>query len=255
MEGLYHNSDWDFTLHVPAKAVPEGREITVKIGACSHGPFDIPENYHVASGFICIVASEPFLEPVTLTLEHCLVVPDYQNNSEVAVLKSDHKRVSGEQFRFSVLTNTPPELSLESPHLTFQLKELCILCAALKVDENAPMDRSPSPGSEPVTIATTTEHHSPVKQSNTGRDNVLQVHVGHKRRRSNESVSREKRQRKSVEYAALFFEPKLCRKTGGSFNVLAFICRNCVTSRTVSFTTIIFILFHAFHVHLYTGML
>ena len=240
MEGLYHNSDWDFTLHVPAKAVPEGREITVKVGACSHGPFDIPENYHVASGFICVVASETFLEPVTLTLEHCLIVPDYHNNSEVVVLKSDHKRVSGEQFRFSVLTNTPPELSLESPHLTFQLKELCILCAALKVDENAPMDRSPSPGSEPVTIATTTEHHSPVKLSNTGRDNVLHVGVGHKRRHSNESVSGEKRQRKSVEYAALFFEPKVCGKTGGSFYVLLFICRNCVTSIMVSYKTIIF---------------
>ena len=81
--GRYYNSDWDFAIDVPANAIPEDQEVTVKMGACAYGPFDIPDNYHVASGFICIVANKPFLEAVNLTLEHCLVFSDYQEDSSV----------------------------------------------------------------------------------------------------------------------------------------------------------------------------
>ena len=84
--GRYYNSDWDFAIDVPANAIPEDQEVTVKMGACAYGPFDIPDNYHVASGFICIVANKPFLEAVNLTLEHCLVFSDYQEDSIVVHL-------------------------------------------------------------------------------------------------------------------------------------------------------------------------
>ena len=127
--GRYYNSDWDFAIDVPANAIPEDQEVTVKMGACAYGPFDIPDNYHVASGFICIVANKPFLEAVNLTLEHCLVFSDYQEDSSVVVLRSDHSLVSGMKFKFffTILQKYHPRLliylSWGSVHIVRCIKE------------------------------------------------------------------------------------------------------------------------------------
>ena len=224
--GRYYNSDWDFAIDVPANAIPEDQEVTVKMGACAYGPFDIPDNYHVASGFICIVANKPFLEAVNLTLEHCLVFSDYQEDSSVVVLRSDHSLVSGMKFKFLPLPNTP-EISPETPHLSFQLKDLCILCAASK-NEGGHLGQPQSSDSNSTTTAQSTKQDPDVSMDTcSGQDaNMLNVNLGKKRSRSTESIGPDKC-RKRVEYVVLFFEPPLCRKTR-PFNVLAFVCHNCI---------------------------
>ena len=102
--GRYYNSDWDFAIDVPANAIPEDQEVTVKMGACAYGPFDIPDNYHVASGFICIVANKPFLEAVNLTLEHCLVFSDYQEDSSVVLLQMTTLPASLSRLSFGIVS-------------------------------------------------------------------------------------------------------------------------------------------------------
>ena len=221
--GRYYNSDWDFAIDVPANTVPEDQEVTVKMGACAYGPFDIPDNYHVASGFICIVANKPFLEAVNLTLEHCLVFSDYQEDSSVVVLRSDHSLVSGMKFRFLPLPNTP-EISPETPHLSFQLKDLCILCAALK-NEGGHFGQ---PQSSDLNSTTSTKQDPDVSMDTcSGQDTV-----GKKRSRSTQSIGPKKYRKRVLEYAVLFFEPPLCRRTR-PFNVLAFVCHNCTIAMKV----------------------
>ena len=49
-EARYSNSAWNFSISVPVGAVPEGSSITLTVGACYYGPFNIRENYEVATG-------------------------------------------------------------------------------------------------------------------------------------------------------------------------------------------------------------
>ena len=219
--GRYYNSDWEFSIDVPAGAIPKDQEVTIKMGACAYGPFDIPENYHVASGFICVVANKPFLEPVNLTLEHCLVPLDDQEDSKVVILRSDHSVVSEGKLRFLPLPNTP-EISPDT--LSFQLRDLCILCAARKTDQSQSSDSTQSNNDQDDSKMDTS--------SGQDDDNTLRVKLGKKRSRSSESLGPDKNRKRMIEYAVLFFEPPLCKKTR-PFIVLAFVCHKCTTAMKV----------------------
>ena len=218
--GRYYNSDWEFSIDVPAGVIPKDQEVTIKMGACAYGPFDIPENYHVASGFICVVANEPFLEPVNLTLEHCLVPLDDQEDSKVVILRSDHSVVSEEKFRFLPLPNTP-EISPDT--LSFQLRDLCILCAARKTDQSQSSDSNQSNNDQ---------YDSKMDTSSGQDDNTLNVKLGKKRSRSSESLGPDKNRKRMIEYAVLFFEPSLCKRTH-PFEVVAFVCHKSTIAMKV----------------------
>ena len=56
--------------------------------------------------------------------------------------------------------------------------------------------------------------------------------VGKKRSRSTQSIGPKKYRKRILEYAVLFFEPPLCRRTR-PFNVLAFVCHNCTIAMKV----------------------
>ena len=121
---------YGFSLQVPSMAVPKGKEITLRIGLCCYGPFSISENYLLASDFAVIVAGDRFSKPVEVTMDHCLVLPEYRKCSEVVMLKADHLKITEDGlYTFEPLTN--PDILSDSPQLLFETEEFCILCAAL----------------------------------------------------------------------------------------------------------------------------
>lgn len=124
-------SDYFFSLTVPPLAVPEHEQCSLVIGFCCYGPFSISERYLLASDFIVIVAEREFEKPVTVTMEHCLSLPEYRKCSEVAILRADHQRITEEGlYTFNFFTN--PDISPVDPTLSFQVKDFCILCAVLE---------------------------------------------------------------------------------------------------------------------------
>ena len=121
---------YGFSLQVPSMAVPKGKEITLRIGLCCYGPFSISENYLLASDFAVIVAGDRFSKPVEVTMDHCLVLPEYRKCSEVVMLKADHLKIT-EDGLYTFVPFTNPDILSDSPQLLFETEEFCILCAAL----------------------------------------------------------------------------------------------------------------------------
>lgn len=124
------DAEYGFSLTVPPMAVPEGKNITLKIGLCCYGPFSISENYLLASDFAVIVADDKFSKPVEVVMDHCLVLPEYRKCSEVVILKADHHKITEDGlYTFDRFTN--PDMLPDSPRLFFETEEFCILCATL----------------------------------------------------------------------------------------------------------------------------
>ena len=131
-------------------AVPKGQEVNLKVGLCCCGPFSISEQYLLVSDFAVVVADGGFIKPVTVTMEHCLVLPEYKKCSDVVILKANHRKVTEDGlYTFDQCTN--PDLYPNSAELTFEIEEFCILCAVLKSDTvkaitSSPPSSSDSPG-------------------------------------------------------------------------------------------------------------
>lgn len=115
---------------VPPQAVPKDQEVNLKIGICCYGPFSISENYQIASDFAVIVQDRKFEKPVRVVMDHCLILPEYKECSEVLILKANHHKVT-EDGLYTFDRFTYPEISPERPELSFETDGFCILCAVL----------------------------------------------------------------------------------------------------------------------------
>ena len=122
------------SISVPPQAVPGAKEVKLKIGVCCYGPFSIREHYQIASDFVVIVADGKFDKPVKVALDHCLILPEYKECSEVLILKASHLEVT-EDGLYTFDQFTYPEISPDRPELSFEIKEFCILCAVLDEGE------------------------------------------------------------------------------------------------------------------------
>lgn len=121
---------YGLSISVPPLAVAESKLVTLKIGICCYGPFSISEQYQIASDFAVIAMDGKFNKPVKLVMDHCLILPNYEECSEVMILKASHMKVT-EDGLYTFHQFTYPEISSDSPEITFELEEFCILCAVL----------------------------------------------------------------------------------------------------------------------------
>lgn len=130
--------DLDLFILAPHGVVDENIELKLEIGACCFGPFSIPDKYLVITAFYCIVTNTKLKKPLQLTMGHCLQMPVYQRSNEVLVLKADHQVVSSsDKYVFERFTH--PEISDNSPYLSFEIQDFCILCG---VSESSPVEQS-----------------------------------------------------------------------------------------------------------------
>ena len=145
--------EYGFSLIVPPLAVPEGREINVKVGLCCYGPFSISDKYLLASDFAVIVADGKFSKPVKVVMEHCLILPEYKKCSEIVILRADHRKVTKDGL-YTFDKFTIPEIESDSPTLSFESTEFCILCAVLeKHRQTTPLSPFSSISSDPHGVA------------------------------------------------------------------------------------------------------
>ena len=139
-EFLDFDRAYGFSLSVPPMAVPKGQEVNMKVGLCCYGPFSISEQYLLASDFAVVVTDRDFTQPVTVTMEHCLVLPEYERNSNVVILKADHRKIT-EDGLYTFEQFVIPTLHPNTAKLSFDVERFCILCAVLDAGERATMER------------------------------------------------------------------------------------------------------------------
>lgn len=129
--GLFrHFEKYGFSLIIPPLAVPEGKEIKLKVGLCCYGPFSISDKYLLASDFAIIVTDNKFSKPVEVFMDHSLILPEYKRCSEVVILRADHHKVTKDGL-YTFDRFTIPEIESNSPRVSFRSVEFCILCAVL----------------------------------------------------------------------------------------------------------------------------
>ncbi len=134
-EGKYPLDNYHgLSIIVPPQAVSEDQEVKLQIGVCCYGPFSIREHYQIASDFVVIVADGKFSKPVRVIMDHCLLLPEYKECSDVLILKANHLKMTGEDL-YTFDHFTYPEISPDSPELSFEIEEFCILCAVLDESE------------------------------------------------------------------------------------------------------------------------
>ena len=79
----YHNEDNDFRLVIPEGAIPVGDSITIDIGVALFGPFQYPPNIRPVSPVFWVSVrghqNYRFLEPLRVTIGHCLKLCDDSN--------------------------------------------------------------------------------------------------------------------------------------------------------------------------------
>ena len=63
-------ADIGIELNVPPGAIPEGQPITVSVQPCLSGPFELPEDYELASPVYAISPGMEFIKDVTLFMAH-----------------------------------------------------------------------------------------------------------------------------------------------------------------------------------------
>ena len=135
-EFLDFDRTYGFSLSVPPMAVPKGQEVIMKVGLCCYGPFSISEQYLLASDFAVVVTDRDFTQPVTVTMEHCLVLPEYERNSNVVILKANHRKIT-EDGLYTFEQFVIPTLHPNTTKLSFDVERFCILCAVLDAGERA----------------------------------------------------------------------------------------------------------------------
>lgn len=241
--------------------------ITLRIGLCTHGPFAIPDIYRVVTCFVCIAASTKLTKSVRITMQHCLLMPKYEQSSSVLVLHADHRIVSisdcyvfsahfdcGENHKRKLYPNLSPDSSL----LWFEVEDLCILCGVLEgttsestskgLHDTNPELHCPSPHSEEHTAqrtdsfgSTAPTHEFVAKQASLESQDTKGEHAILKSPRR----AKLKRQhplddscddgskrscKPTIEYVLLLIEPVV---KGETFSIYIFVCENCLTSLEV----------------------
>ena len=117
----------NLSIDVPPNAVCKDDTVTLSVGSCVHGPFKLPKESYRITDIFCIVADGTFSAPVTITIPHCIQLPEYKSSHDITILRADHTKVNDHKvYEFQEVCN--PEISNTMPHLSFQLSEFCILC-------------------------------------------------------------------------------------------------------------------------------
>ena len=155
--GSYYNYELDMKIDAPPGIVKDG-DVKFKVGFCAYGPFAIPQEYHVVTGFMCVCTDSKLDKPVRIQMQHCLQLPSYEKTESVIILRADHLHVTNGQYVFEPLCefvenrenqqrkkqHVRPHISAEKSHLWFELDELCILCGVLKTNKTSANKQTPS---------------------------------------------------------------------------------------------------------------
>ena len=73
---------------IPPGAVPKGRQVDLSVWPCSAGPFQLPEDYELASPVFLILHSFQCLYDITLTIYHYYDLKTKEDCDDMAFLSS-----------------------------------------------------------------------------------------------------------------------------------------------------------------------
>ena len=120
---------------IPPGAVPEGRELNLEVWPCTNGPFQLPDDYELASPIFLISPSFEFLSNVTLTMSHFSKLETEEDCQRMVFLSAPttpnvRETDNGYFYQFK-----PLRKGIFSPHLEYgqvSLTHFCLLASGRK---------------------------------------------------------------------------------------------------------------------------
>ena len=133
----YYDEHNDFSLEIPAGAIPEGESITIDIGVSLCGPFQCPEGLIPVSPvfWVCVRDQKnfQFLKPVKVTIPHCLNLKQYDDIESLGLsfLKGDHEMNPQQVYQ---LQQAEGDVLIEplKIHAAIKITHFCSLCFSCK---------------------------------------------------------------------------------------------------------------------------
>ena len=93
--------------NIPPGAVPQGKQLDLRVWPCTAGPFQLPEGYELASPVYLISPSFQFSCPITVTMYHYCAMETEEDSESMAFLSSPTTPYTGEgqkpHYQFRVL--------------------------------------------------------------------------------------------------------------------------------------------------------
>ena len=127
---------YGYEIIIPPRAVPEEKPITLEVGVSTHGPYTLPQDRYRITDFLCVFADGEFQSPVTVSLSHCLELPEYKQTSSIAVMRADMDEINDNgEYIFRQL-DFHPDISDTDSTLSFKLKNFCVLCSVYNYESS-----------------------------------------------------------------------------------------------------------------------
>jgi len=120
-----------FKLTVPYGAIEHDVMVEIQVAISLFGPFIIPNEYHLISGFVWIGACYKFNKDLTLEIEHHASIASEDVISDLCVLKActNHEQ---ELYKMHEVARGQYQYGVGSSFCTYFSKHFCSLCLAKK---------------------------------------------------------------------------------------------------------------------------
>ena len=134
----YHNDHNDFSLEIPAGAIPVGESIIIDIGVALYGPFQYPEGLRPVSPVFWVCVRDQnhfqFFKPVKVTIPHCLNLENHNDIESLGptFLKGDHEMNLQRMYQ---LQQAEGDILIEplKKYSVLETTHFCSLCISCQV--------------------------------------------------------------------------------------------------------------------------
>ena len=96
-------TDIGIKINIPPGAIPEGKPITVAVRPCLSGPFELPENYKLASPVYAISPGLEFSKDVKLFMAHFADLQNEDDCKNMTFLTTESSSLPGDSPPYKLL--------------------------------------------------------------------------------------------------------------------------------------------------------
>ena len=123
---LLNWEEYGLRINVPHGTMPPGETCEVSIAAIIGGKFDLPSGTSLVSAVYCISVSKALLQPVQLSIQHCVSLETQEHTSYLSFVTADlYQSVLPYQFKLEKGGQFYPRDQYGSIHLTkFSIKSI-----------------------------------------------------------------------------------------------------------------------------------
>ena len=118
-------ADIGIKIIIPPGAIPEEKPITVAVRPCLSGPFELPEDYELASPVYAISPGLEFIKDVKLFMAHFADLQCEDDCKNMTFLTTESSSLPGDSHSYRLLTQKNGVFQMGSKEGEISLKHFC----------------------------------------------------------------------------------------------------------------------------------